>query len=150
MREDIESPLSLACSHRRRRDGSAPIQIHRTLQLALIRRITLLNTRRKSCESRGLSLSEWIVAETRRPSIAKSTLSSAWEEGSLCHQRSNSAFPITLLSSAISFCIAGIPDIQLLNPPQMMTSRERDVRSPHRTARIATIHSHEADLRVQV
>jgi hypothetical protein len=97
----------------------------------LIRRITLLNARRKLCESHGLSLSEWIVAEIRRPSKTKSTLSSARAEASLCQERSKSAFSITQLNSAINLCIAGIPVIPLLNPPQMSDDAEGDVRAPH-------------------
>jgi hypothetical protein len=93
----------------------------------LIRRITLLNAPRKLFESHGLSLSEWMVAETRRPSKANSTLSSARAEASLCHERSNSSFSITLLSSAINLCIAGIPDIQFLNATPPRVTPEGDV-----------------------
>jgi len=126
--DDVVAP---ATSPRLQGNRRVRRQIHRTLQLALIRRITLLNARRKLCESHGLSLSEWIVAEIRRPSKAKSTLSSARAEASLCHKRSNSAFSITLLSSAINLCIAGVLVIPLLNPPQMSDAAEGDVRSAH-------------------
>jgi hypothetical protein len=63
----------------------------------------------KALRNHGLSLSEGMVAETPASVKSESTLSSA-------RARSNSAFTITMLSSAINTCITGLPDIQLLNP----------------------------------